>query len=78
MATITNLLRQTNTSKGHLADVLLIGGSAYIPSIRTMLKAEFNGKIGVNEAVLPDEAVVHGAAIQVSYSLIVGIRTTEL
>ena len=78
METITNFLRDNDISKEGIHDVLLIGGSAHIPSIRTMLEAAFPYKIKVNDAIQPDEAVVHGAAIQVGYSLSVGIRWAKL
>ena len=68
MATITDVLRDQNMSKESIDDVLLVGGSGHIPSIRTMLEAPFPDKIRVNDAIQPDEAVVHGAAIQVAFS----------
>ena len=68
MATITNFLRDQNISKNSIDDVLLVGGSANIPSIRTMLEATFAGKIKANDVIQPDEAVIYGAVVHVGYS----------
>jgi endoplasmic reticulum chaperone BiP len=45
-----------------LYQILLVGGSAYIPKVRQMVQDYF-GKEPFQRAINPDEAVIHGAAI---------------
>jgi len=57
------VLRDSNKSKGHIHEVVLVGGSTRIPKIRSLLSEYFNGKT-LNCGINPDEAVAYGAAVQ--------------
>ena len=64
--TIEVMERTFNDTMMHAFDideVLLVGGSSYIPKIRQLVKDFFDGK-EPNNKVDPDEASVYGAAIQ--------------
>merc|ERR1711916_320663 len=50
-------------SKGHIHEVVLVGGSTRIPKIQQMLSEFFNGKT-LNKSINPDEAVAFGATVQ--------------
>jgi len=56
-------LKDSNTSKGQVHEVVLVGGSTRIPKIRSILTEFFNGK-PLNLSINPDEAVAYGAAVQ--------------
>jgi len=60
---IDNVLRDSNTSKSEVDDIVLVGGSTRIPKIREMIKEYFNGQ-ELKRDINPDEAVAFGAAIQ--------------
>jgi len=49
--------------KGHVHEVVLVGGSTRIPKVQELLQNFFNGK-ELNKSINPDEAVAYGAAIQ--------------
>lgn len=59
---LNKVLDDTNMTKDHITDIVLVGGSTRIPKIRSMLKEYFGKepKIDIN----PDEAVAYGATIQ--------------
>merc|ERR1711953_705516 len=50
-------------AKNNIHDIVLVGGSTYIPKIQTMLQEFFNGK-ELHRSVNSDEAVAYGAAVQ--------------
>lgn len=55
------VMQQAGVGKGELDEVVLVGGSTYMPVVETMLR-EVTGKIPSRE-VKPEEAVSQGAAI---------------
>jgi len=63
MPPVEKVLRDAKMDKGHVHDVVLVGGSTRIPRVQTMLSDFFNGR-ELNKSVNPDEAVAYGAAIQ--------------
>lgn len=60
---IEQLLITTNYTTEQIDQVVLVGGSSRIKSIKTMLSSVFNNII-INQSVNPDEAIAYGAAIQ--------------
>lgn len=60
---VKQVLRETDTSKGEVDAVVLVGGSTRIPKIQQLLSDFFDGK-GLSKGVNPDEAVAFGAAVQ--------------
>ncbi|KAA0191579.1 Heat shock protein 70B-3 [Hyalella azteca] len=56
-------LRDAKMDKGHIHDIVLVGGSTRIPKIQKLLQDFFNGK-KLNKSINPDEAVAYGAAVQ--------------
>ena len=60
---VEQVLRDSNTSKSEIDEIVLVGGSTRIPKIREMVKNYFNGK-ELCKSIHPDEAVAYGAAIQ--------------
>ena len=74
---VENVMRDTQTNKNEISEVVLIGGSTRIPKIRQMLKHYFDKdpKIDIN----PDEAVAYGATVQAAVlSGIVDATTRDL
>ena len=63
METVKKVVRDSNTSKDNIEEVVLIGGSTRIPKIRELIKTLFP-KANLNSSINPDEAVACGAAIQ--------------
>jgi L1 cell adhesion molecule like protein len=63
MPPVENVLKDADTSKNQVHEVVLVGGSTRIPKIQTMLQDFFNGK-QLNRSINPDEAVAYGAAVQ--------------
>jgi len=57
------VLRDSNVSKDHVDDIVLVGGSTRIPKVQQFLQDHFNGKEPC-KSINPDEAVAYGAAIQ--------------
>jgi len=57
---IRRLLERNRLGAGDIAEVVLVGGSTYIPLVRSMLAAEL--AISVNTSIDPTTAVVEGAA----------------
>jgi len=56
-------LEDSNSSKGSINEIVLVGGSTRIPKIQNLLSDFFNGK-ELNRSINPDEAVAYGAAVQ--------------
>ncbi|MEW4526923.1 Hsp70 family protein [Maioricimonas sp. JC845] len=55
------VMQQAGVSKGELDEVVLVGGSTYMPVVETMLR-EVTG-VSPSREVTPEEAVAQGAAI---------------
>lgn len=60
---VSQALKEAEMTANDIHDVLLVGGSTYIPMIQQLLSEYFNGK-QFNFSVHPDEAIAYGAAIQ--------------
>ncbi|CAF0997097.1 unnamed protein product [Adineta ricciae] len=56
-------LKDNSFNKSMVDEVLVIGGSAYIPKVQELVKEFFDGK-EPSRGINPDEAVVYGAAVQ--------------
>jgi L1 cell adhesion molecule like protein len=63
MPPVEKVLKDAKMDKGHVHDIVLVGGSTRIPRVQQMLSDFFNGR-ELNKSVNPDEAVAYGAAIQ--------------
>jgi L1 cell adhesion molecule like protein len=63
MNPIATVLKDSNTSKGDVHELVLVGGSTRIPKVQQLLKDYFNGKEPC-KSINPDEAVAYGAAVQ--------------
>ena len=63
MPPVEQVLTDSDTSKGQIHEIVLVGGSTRIPKIQSMLSDFFNGK-QLNRSINPDEAVAYGAAVQ--------------
>lgn len=61
----TQALRDAKISKADVVDVVLVGGSAHIPKVQSLLQQFFNGK-KPRCSISPETVVAHGAAIQAS------------
>ena len=57
------VLQDSNISKEQVDEIVLVGGSTYIPKVKELLKDYFNGK-ELNNTINPDEAVAIGATVQ--------------
>jgi len=57
---IRKLLQRNNLSPEAITEIVLVGGSTYIPYVRTLLAQEL--QINVNTSIDPTTAVVEGAA----------------
>ncbi|ETO15604.1 hypothetical protein RFI_21760 [Reticulomyxa filosa] len=57
------VLQDSGMSKSDICDVVSVGGSTRIPRVQQLIKKYFNGKESC-KTIIPDEAVVYGAAIQ--------------
>nr|AEM65178.1 heat shock protein 70 [Kryptolebias marmoratus] len=60
---VETALRDAKMDKGHIHDIVLVGGSTRIPKIQKLLQDFFNGR-ELNKSINPDEAVAYGAAVQ--------------
>ncbi|XP_061541192.1 heat shock 70 kDa protein 1-like [Phycodurus eques] len=60
---VEKALKDAKMDKGHIHDVVLVGGSTRIPRIQKLLQDFFNGR-ELNKSINPDEAVAYGAAVQ--------------
>lgn len=56
------VMEQAGVGKGELDEVLLVGGSTYMPVVETMLR-EVTGREPTRDVIKPEEAVAQGAAI---------------
>merc|ERR1712110_127002 len=63
MPPVEQVLSDSDSSKGSIHEIVLVGGSTRIPKIQSMLSDFFNGKT-LNKSINPDEAVAYGAAVQ--------------
>jgi len=63
MPPVEAVLKDAETGKGQVHEIVLVGGSTRIPKIQQMLSDFFNGK-NLNKSINPDEAVAYGAAVQ--------------
>jgi len=63
MPPVEQVLSDSDTSKGQIHEIVLVGGSTRIPKVQSMLSDFFNGKV-LNRSINPDEAVAYGAAVQ--------------
>jgi len=63
MDPVAKVLKDSNTAKGDVDELVLVGGSTRIPKVQQLLKDYFNGK-ELNKSINPDEAVAYGAAVQ--------------
>lgn len=62
MDPVERVLRDATSDKGHIHDVVLVGGSTRIPKVQQLLQDFFNGK-ELCKSINPDEAVAYGAAV---------------
>jgi len=60
---VERVLRDSNTAKNQVNEVVLVGGSTRIPKVQQLLQEFFNGK-ELCHSINPDEAVAYGAAVQ--------------
>jgi len=63
MDPVAKVLKDSNTAKGKVDELVLVGGSTRIPKVQQLLKEYFNGKEPC-KSINPDEAVAYGAAVQ--------------
>uniref|UniRef100_A0A0C9S652 TSA: Wollemia nobilis Ref_Wollemi_Transcript_11832_2219 transcribed RNA sequence n=1 Tax=Wollemia nobilis TaxID=56998 RepID=A0A0C9S652_9CONI len=63
MEPVEKCLRDAKMDKGHVHEVVLVGGSTRIPKVQQLLQDFFNGK-ELCKSINPDEAVAYGAAVQ--------------
>ncbi|CAN4086484.1 unnamed protein product [Withania somnifera] len=63
MEPVEKCLKDAKVDKGHVHDVVLVGGSTRIPKVQQLLQDFFNGK-ELCKSINPDEAVAYGAAVQ--------------
>lgn len=63
MAPVAQVLARAGVAAAEVDEVVLVGGSTRIASVRRLLRDYFGGK-EPNCAVSPEEAVAHGTAIQ--------------
>merc|ERR1712110_507693 len=63
MPPVEQVLADSDSSKGSIHEIVLVGGSTRIPKIQSMLSDFFNGKV-LNQSINPDEVVAYGAAVQ--------------
>jgi len=60
---VEKVIRDAKIDKGHVENLVLVGGSTRIPKVQQLLQEFFNGK-ELNKSINPDEAVAYGAAVQ--------------
>merc|ERR1711920_3449 len=65
MEPVEKVLSDAKMDKGHVHEVVLVGGSTRIPKVQQLLRDFFNGK-ELCKSINPDEAVAYGAAVQAS------------
>jgi heat shock 70kDa protein 1/2/6/8 len=62
---VEDTIKQSKLKKSEIDEIVLVGGSTYIPKVQQMLQECFEGKT-LNKSVNPEEAVAYGAAIYAS------------
>merc|ERR1712039_297072 len=62
MEPVEKVLCDAKMDKGHVHEVVLVGGSTRIPKVQQLLRDFFNGK-ELCKSINPDEAVAYGAAV---------------
>ncbi len=63
LRTVEEVFKDAPTVRRVINEVLLIGGSTYIPAVRRVMCEQFPGKVRIDEAVNPMHEVALGAAI---------------
>lgn len=66
--TVVKVLKEAHMDPEGIDEVVLVEGSSRIPSIRKQLSELFKGKT-LNQKVIPDEVVAHGAAVKAAISV---------
>lgn len=66
LRSVKQVLQGANVTKSDVSDIVLVGGSTYIPSIQALLQDFFDGK-EVHQGINPDEVVVSGAALHAGF-----------
>ena len=61
---VEKAMRDAKMDKNSVHDIVLVGGSTWIPMVQQLLQNFFNGK-ELNKSINPAEAVAYGAAVQV-------------
>ncbi|CAF4059871.1 unnamed protein product [Rotaria sp. Silwood2] len=64
---VAKALRDAKMDKSEIHQIVLVGGSTYIPQVQKLLQDFFHGK-ELNKSINPDDAVAYGAAIQAALS----------
>merc|ERR1711866_10523 len=72
MEPVEKVLCDAKMDKGHVHEVVLVGGSTRIPKVQQLLQDFFSGK-ELCKSINPDEAVAYGAAAQAA--VIIGAET---
>merc|ERR1712170_194068 len=75
MEPVEKVLSDAKMDKGHVHEVVLVGGSTRIPKVQQLLRDFFNGK-ELCKSINPDEAVAYGAAVQAA--IVSGSGTEEV
>ena len=55
-------MSDSGIDKSNVDEIVLVGGSTYIPKIQQIVKEYFGGK-ELNRSINPDEAVAYGATV---------------
>ncbi|KAL4571031.1 hypothetical protein LXL04_017781 [Taraxacum kok-saghyz] len=63
MDQVEQCLSNAKMEKGNVHEVVLVGGSTWIPKVQQLLQDFFNGK-DLRKSISPDEVVAYGAAVQ--------------
>lgn len=62
IAPMEQALKDAKVDKAQIDEVVLVGGSTYIPKVQSVVQSFFDGK-GLNQSINPDEAVAFGATV---------------
>ena len=64
MLPVRKVLDDTQTAKGEIGEVVLVGGSSRIPMVRLALEREFaEYDVSINNDIDPDTAIAKGAVL---------------
>lgn len=63
MTCIDRAVKGAKLKRSQIDHVIMVGGSSYIPRVRTLVSAFFYNK-EIRNSVPPDEAIAYGAAVQ--------------